>query len=148
MKKLFKWLFRLLLVFLLLIALLVLFLDPIAKSLTERQIRRQTGLDVTIGKLSIGLRNPTVTIENFKLINSPEFGDSLFMAIPQMLVQYDLQSLRSRKIHLDLVRLNLGELHVVQGKDGKTNLQALQERQKQKESGSGSGSAASAVEFE
>src|SRR6266404_4990669 len=146
MKKLFKWLVRLMLVFVLLIALLIFFLDPIAKSLMERQIRRQTGLDVTIGKLSIGLRNPMLTVENFKLINSPEFGDSLFIAIPQLLIQYDLQALRSRKIHLNLVALNLGELHVVQGKDGKTNLQALQEREKQKDSGSGTG--ASAVEFE
>ncbi len=66
MKKLFKWLFRLLLVLFLFVLVLILCLNPIAKFLTERQIRNQTGLDVTIGKLSIGLGKPTLAIENFR----------------------------------------------------------------------------------
>ena len=74
MKKLFKWLFRLVLVLVLLIVLLILFLDPIAKAVAERRIRDQTGLPVKIGKLSIGLRRPTLSIENFKLGNSPISG--------------------------------------------------------------------------
>jgi len=142
MKKLFKWLVRLFLALVLLILLLILFLDPIAKYVAERQIRQQTGLAVMIGKVFIGLRNPTLAIENFKLINAPEFGDSVFIDIPELLVQYDFEALRSSKIHLTLVRFNLGELHIVQNKDGKTNLQALQERQKQGKSGSDSGAAA------
>jgi len=130
MKKLFKWIFRLFLVFVLLLALLILFLDPIAKSVAERQIRQHTGLQVMIGRLSIGLRNPTLTVENFKLFNSDDFGRSTFLDIPALHIEYDLQAIRSKRVHLNLVRLNLGELHVVQSKDGKTNLQALQERQK------------------
>ena len=74
MKKLFKWLFRLALVLVLLIVLLILFRDPIAKGLVERRIRQQTGLPVKIGKLTVGLRRPTLFIENFKLGNSPDFG--------------------------------------------------------------------------
>jgi len=71
---------------------------------------------------------------DFKLYNPPEFGGSTFIDIPELRVQYDLQGLRSKKVRLNLVRLNLGELHIVQNKDGKTNLRALQERQKQKPS--------------
>src|SRR6185503_15587880 len=128
MKKLFKWLFRLVLVLILLIVLLIVFLDPIAKSVVERRIRQQTGLPVKIGKLSIGLRQPTLSIENFKLGNSPDFGGSTFIDIPLLRVQYDLLALRSRRIHLNAVVLNLGELHVVENREGKTNLQAVQER--------------------
>jgi len=146
MKKLFKWLFRLFLVLVLLVALLILFLDPIAKSLVERQIRQQTGLDVTIGRLSIGLKSPTLAIENLKLFNSAEFGGSTFVDIPELRVLYDLEALRSRKLHLQTMRCNLGELHIVQNKDGKTNLQALQERRTEQESGSGS--SAPAAEFQ
>ena len=150
MKKLFKWIFRLFLILflilVLLVALLILFLDPIAKSLAERQIRQQTGLGVTIGRLSIGLKSPTLAIENLKLLNTAEFGGSSFVDIPELRVLYDLEALRSRKLHLEMMRCNLGELHIVQNKDGKTNLQALQERRKQQESGSGS--SAPAVEFQ
>jgi uncharacterized protein involved in outer membrane biogenesis len=139
MKKLFKWLFRLVLVLVFLIVLLILFLDPIAKAVAEKRIRDKTGLPVKIGKLSIGLRRPTLSIENFKLGNSPDFGGSTFIDVPLLRVQYDLPALRARRIHLNTVLLNLAELHIVQNKDGKTNLQALQERGKEKSSASGSG---------
>jgi len=144
MKKLFKWLFRLLLVLFLFVLVLILCLNPIAKFLTERQIRNQTGLDVTIGKLSIGLGKPTLAIENFRLYNSSDFGRSIFLAVPEVRVQYDLPALRQKRIHLNLVQLNLGELHIVQNKNGKTNLQALQGRQNPSSSASG----ASPVQFE
>ena len=146
MKKLFKWLFRLVLVLVVLIVLLVVFLDPIAKALVERQIRQQTGLPVKIGKLSVGLRRPTLSIENFKLGNSPGFGGSTFIDVPLLQVQYDLPALRSRRIHLNTVLLNLATLHVVQNKDGKTNLQAVQERARERSSSSGSGG--TTAEFE
>jgi uncharacterized protein involved in outer membrane biogenesis len=146
MKKLFKWLFRLALVLVLLIVLLILFLDPIAKALVERRIRQQTGLPVKIGKLSLGLKRPTLSIENFKLGNSLDFGGSTFIDVPLLRVQYDLPALRSRRIHLNTVLLNLGELHIVQNKNGKTNLQAVQERAKEKSSSSDSGGAT--AEFE
>ena len=145
MKKLFKWLFRLALVLVLLIVLLILFLDPIAKALVERRIRQQTGLPVKIGKLTVGLRRPTLSIENFKLGNSPDFGGSTFIDVPLLRIQYDLPTLRARRIHLNTVLLNLGELHIVQNKNGRTNLQALQEQQKQKSSASASGE--SGLEF-
>jgi uncharacterized protein involved in outer membrane biogenesis len=134
MKKLFKWLFRLLIVLVILVLVLVLFIDRIAKSLAERQIHEQTGMEVKIGKLTIGLKSPTVTVLNFKLINPPEFGGSPFLDVPELRMNYDLSGLLSRKIHLNLLRFNLAELHIVQNKDGKTNVRAVQERQKQKES--------------
>jgi uncharacterized protein involved in outer membrane biogenesis len=146
MKKLFKWLFRVVLVLVLLIILLIVFLDPIAKALVERQIRRETGLPVSIGKMSVGLRSPTLSVENFRLGNSPDFGGSTFITIPALRVQYDWPALRARKIHLNTLFFNLGELHIVQNKDGKTNLQAVQERAKEKSSASGSGGGS--VEFE
>ena len=146
MKKLFKWVFRLVLVLVVLIILLILFLDPIARAIAERRIRDHTGLPVKIGKLSIGLRQPTLSVQNFKLGNSPDFGGTSFIDIPLLRIQYDLTALRSRKIHLNTVFLNLGELHIVQNKDGKSNLQALQERAKEKSSLPGSSTAA--AEFE
>ncbi len=141
MKKLFKWLFRLLLVLILLVVLLILFLNPIARTVAERRIHDQTGLPVKIGKVSIGLRQPTLSVENFKLGNSAEFGSSTFIDIPLVRVQYDLPALRARRIHLNTVLFNLGELHIVQNKDGKTNLQALQERGKEKPLSTGFGGA-------
>src|ERR1051325_2361813 len=137
MKKLFKWVFRLFLVLALVILVLILFLDPIAKAVAERQIRAQTGLEVKIGRVSVGLRSPTLAVEGFRLWNAPEFGDSIFIDVPAVSIRYDLEALRSRRVHLNLVRFNLGELHIVQNKEGRTNLQYLQERKNPKGSGRG-----------
>src|SRR5436309_14982293 len=118
MKKLFKWFFRLILVLVLLAVLLVLFLDPIAKALAERQIREQTGLEVKIGKASIGLRSPTLALENFKQVNSPDFGGSTFIDTPELHAQYHLPALRARKVHSNLMRINPGEMHIIKDKEG------------------------------
>jgi len=150
MKKLFKRLFKLLLWLLIVVVVLagalVLFMDQIAKGFAERQIRERTGMETRIGKLTIGLKSPTVTVLNAKLINPPEFGGSPFLDVPELRLAYDLSALRSWKIHVTQLRMNLAELHIVQNKDGRTNLRALQERQKQKEPASGTG--ASKIEFE
>ena len=139
MKKLFKWVLRLVVVLVVLLVLLILFLNPIAKTLAERWIRDQSGLPVKIGKLSVGLRQPTLSIQNLKLGNPDDFGDSTFIDIPLIRIQYDLPALRARRIHLNTVHCNLAELHIVQSKDGKTNLQAVRERAKEKSASSGSG---------
>src|SRR5207253_4593725 len=52
---------------------------------------------------------------------------------------------RSRKVHLNSVLFNLAELHVVQNKEGKSNLQAVQERGMEK---SPSAPGRAPVEFE
>jgi len=134
MKKLFKWLFRLVLVLVILILLLIVFLDPIARVVAERLVKEQTGMETRIGKVRVGLKSPSLAIENLELINSAEFGGSRFLSVPELRVDYDIPALRDSKIHLTLVRFNLGEMHIVQSKDGRTNVRALQERQKQKSS--------------
>jgi len=134
MKKLFKWLFRLLIVLVILLVVLVLCLDRIATSLAERQIREQTGMEPKIGKLTIGLKSPTITVLDFKLMNPPEFGGSPFLDIKELHVNYDLSALLSGKIHLNLLRFNLAELHIVRNKAGKTNYKAVEEHKKEKES--------------
>jgi uncharacterized protein involved in outer membrane biogenesis len=129
MRRLFRWAFRLVLLVVILLVALVVFMDSIVRALAEREIRSATGMDVKIGSFSIGLVSPVITIENFKLYNTAEFGGSPFVDLPELRVEYSLRALCSRKLHCKLVRFNLAELNVVQNKDGKTNLQALQDRQ-------------------
>jgi len=139
MKKLFKWVFRLVLALVIILALLVLFRDNIAKAAVARQIRNETGMAVTIGRVNIGISSPTVTIQNFILMNTADFGESRFLDVPEVHAEYDRAGLFSGKVHLKLLRFNLGEIHVVQNKDGKTNLQALAERKKRRKPVDGSG---------
>ncbi len=122
MFRLIKWLFILLFVAVTLIVGLLLSKDAIAKAAAEQQIRAQTGMDVKIGRFSIGLLSPVVTIENFKLYNTPEFGGTPFLDIPELHIEFDRGALAQRKLHITLLRLNLAELTVVRSDAGRTNI--------------------------
>src|SRR5215218_3075556 len=107
MKFVFRWIFRLFILVLILVIAGILLLDTIAKAVAEYRIKRETGLDVKIGKLEIGILNPKVTIENFVIYNSAEFGGSPLIDMPELHVEYDRPALLSHKLHYKLVRLNL-----------------------------------------
>lgn len=127
-RRLFRWALYLFIIFVVLVVAGILLLDTIVREVAEYRIRAETGMGVKIGKLSIGLLNPTVTIENFKMYNTPEFGGSQCLDIPELHVEYDRQAARAGKIHLKLVRFNLAEVDVLQDKNGHSNFDELQKR--------------------
>ncbi len=122
MLRLIKWLFLLLFVAVALIVGLLLSKDAIAKAAAEQQIRAQTGMDVKIGRFSIGLLSPVVTIENLKLYNTPEFGGTPFLDIRELHLEYDRAAFARRQLRITLLRLNLAELTLVRNDTGKTNI--------------------------
>ncbi|MEI9962069.1 MAG: hypothetical protein WDM76_13340 [Limisphaerales bacterium] len=78
MKFIFKWLFRLFLLAIVLLIVAVLSIDPILRVVIQNRIRAQTGMDAEIGKFSLGLVSPVITIKDFKLYNPPAYGGTLF----------------------------------------------------------------------
>lgn len=122
----FRWAFRFLILLLVLVVAGILLLDTIAKAVVEHRLRRATGLDVKIGKLEIGIFNSKVTLENFVVYNSAEFGGSPLVQMPELHVEYDRGALFSRKLHYKLVRFNLAQLNIVENKNGRLNTELLQ----------------------
>jgi hypothetical protein len=141
MKWLFKWLFRLFLLAVVLIVILLLSLNSILRVWVEHRIRAQTGMDAEIGRFSLGLTEPTVTIQNLKLYNPPSFGGTPFLDIPEIHVEYDRAALARHEIHLTLLRFNLGELDIVKNEAGRTNIFSLGVTWPSKKSGAGNGAA-------
>jgi len=131
----FKLIRRLLLwalgLFLLAVALFVaaiLSRNAIVKQIMQSRFRSATGMDVKIGSIDIGLATPTIAIEDFKIYNPPDFGGSLFLSMPEIFVDYDRDALRDHKLHLNLVRINLAEIDIVQDKKGRVNIQSISEK--------------------
>jgi hypothetical protein len=122
MKWLFKWLVRLFLLAVVLVVIFFLSLDTILRLVMQNRIRAQTGMDAEIGKFSLGLAEPTITIKDFKLFNPPSFGGTLFIDIPEVHVEYDRAALARRELHVTLLRFNLGELDIVKNEVGQTNI--------------------------
>jgi uncharacterized protein involved in outer membrane biogenesis len=139
MKSLFKWLFRifvaLFFVFIVLLVVAVLFKDVLAKSLAERNLRDSTGMDAKISKLEVNLGTPTVNLEGLKLYNTPDFGGSTFLDLPELRIEYVPDDIGGGKLHFKTLRLNLAEVHIVKNKNGKTNLEMLQNETKKKSAG-------------
>ena len=125
MKWIFKWLVRLVILAVILIVVFFLSLDTILRLVMQNRIRAQTGMDAEIGKFSLGLAEPTITIKDFKLFNPPSFGGTLFVDIPEIHVEYDRAALARRELHATLLRFNLGELDIVKNEAGQTNIFAI-----------------------
>jgi len=130
MKWLIKWIFRLVLLVVILGGLFVLFKDSVWTMLAERRIRARTGMEVQIGKFSSGLFSQTVTIHNLKLYNTPEFGGTLFLEIPELHLELDPLALPQRQLRFKLVRLDLSEIDIVRNELGRTNIFTLLEKEK------------------
>jgi uncharacterized protein involved in outer membrane biogenesis len=122
MKWLLKWIFRLCLLAGVLLVILLLSFNSILRLYVEHAIHAQTGMDAEIGKLSVGLTTPKLTIQNFKLYNPPDFGGTPFLDIPEIHVEYDPLALAKHQFHVTLLRFNLGELDIVKNEAGQTNL--------------------------
>jgi len=126
MRFIVRWLFRLLILVIVLAVAAVLLLDTSTKALMESRIRSQTGMDVTIGKVEIGLMTPTFRMEGFKLYNSAEFGGTPLIQIPEVFVEYDRDAAARQLLKIKLLRLNISEINVVQHPSGRSNLEVLQ----------------------
>ena len=104
---------------------LILLKDTLVKAVVEHRLRQETGMDVNIAWLEVGLLSPTLTIADLKLYNPAEFGGSPFLQVPDLHVEYRPEPLLFRKLHLNLVRLSVSEVNVVEGRDGRTNVVAV-----------------------
>jgi uncharacterized protein involved in outer membrane biogenesis len=136
MKSLFKWLVRLAITLVLLVIVLlvgfVVLKDPVVKAIAEHNLRAETGMDARISKLEVNFGSPTVNLEGLKLYNPPEFGGSTFIDLPELRVEYATDDIMDRKLHFKTLRINLAEVHIVKNKQGKTNLEMLEENGKAK----------------
>src|SRR5215831_17748646 len=121
----FKWTRRVIFLAVALVVLTLVFRDTIQRNVVEQRIRSATGMDVKIGKYSSSLLSPVVTIEHLKLYNTPEFGGTLFLDIPELHIEIDALDLAHQRLHITMLRLNLAELNVVRNETGQTNLFSL-----------------------
>jgi len=128
-KFVFKWAFRLFLLAVILgvtvVVVAVLSLDSVVRQIMEHNIRAQTGMDAEIGRVSVGILEPRIEINDLKLYNPPSYGGTPFLNIPEIHVEYDREAIAHSKLHLTLVRFNLGELDIVKNEAGQTNIFAL-----------------------
>jgi hypothetical protein len=124
-KTFLKWIIGFVVVVLVLAVIALLALDPIAKRAAEAGIAKSTGLDAKIGRVEIGVFSPKLTVENFKIYNSPEFGGSPLLDLAEFHVEYDREALKEQKLHLKMLRVHLNEVTIVKSVEGKLNIGSI-----------------------
>jgi hypothetical protein len=127
-RRLFRWVFRLLLSLILLVGVVVLLRNPIVRELAERQIRQETGMEAVIGRVRIAVKSAAIRLDNVRLLNPPEYGGQLFADLPDVYIEYDPFALVFRRVRFQRVLFRLDELRLVRDPHGRTNLQALSDR--------------------
>jgi uncharacterized protein involved in outer membrane biogenesis len=134
MRRLFRWLFRIVLSLILLAVILavaaILLADIIAREILVSRVRSETGMEAKISAVHVGLLSPTISIEGFKLYNTPDFGGSVCLDMPELHIEYDPAALRARRIHFTLMRFDLAQLSLVVDKQGRMNLETVKELSK------------------
>ncbi|HWD19145.1 MAG TPA: hypothetical protein VHB20_07685 [Verrucomicrobiae bacterium] len=123
-RRLIRFIFFVAFVVLILAVAAALLKDTLVKEFVQRRIRKATGMDARIGQVEVNFLTPTVTIENLKLYNPPDFGGALCLSMPELHVEYDPGQVRAGRLHLTLMRLNVEEIDIVQDKKGRVNFDA------------------------
>src|SRR4051812_33159887 len=124
-KWIIKWTLRVLTVVVVLVVLVLSLKDSFMRKMVETRIRNETGMEARLGRFSSVIFSPIVTLENLKLYNTPEFGGTLFLDIPELHVEVDSFSLAQHKLRVRLIRLNLAEFDIVKNQAGQTNIMSL-----------------------
>lgn len=107
--------------------------DAIIKSAVVMGIQQVTGTAVEIDKFSLGLWAQKIHIEGLRVYNPEGFPEAVLLNVPQVAVDYDLQALLKKTLHLPLLRFNLQELTLVKNREGELNVDFLKVTQKAKD---------------
>jgi uncharacterized protein involved in outer membrane biogenesis len=131
-KKLLRWLFKLLFLLAALVGLLLLFRHSLVRALLEREIRKETGMEAFIGEVDVGLRSPVLLLQNLRLFNPPGFDRGVFADFPDVYLEYDREALWHRQLRIRALRLDLFEIHFQRNREGKSNFQLMAEQSRQR----------------
>jgi hypothetical protein len=126
-RKILRWLVGILALLMLLIVAAAVFRNPLLKGITCWNISRNTGLRTKIGAVDLDLAGSRLRITGFRIYNTPPFGNSVLVDIPEIYFALDAQDAARGKLHFKEVRFALAEANVVQTTNGLTNLEALKQ---------------------
>jgi hypothetical protein len=118
MRRLFRWVFRILILLVALGGLAVLLRNVVGRAYLESLIRRETGLHPIVGRLHVPLGKPEIVITDFRLMNPPSLSTRPFLDAAEIRVRYDPGGIPLGRLHIRSVEIRLSEATTVRGADG------------------------------
>lgn len=120
-----KWIFRLLVLAVVLVILVLAFTDTIVKEILVAQLNRRIGLESSIEKVDVYFLSSRIKIMNYVLYNSPAFGGSRFLEVPEITLEYDFTHALKGEVLLKLLRIDCSTVNIISDKLNRVNLEEL-----------------------
>jgi uncharacterized protein involved in outer membrane biogenesis len=128
MKKVLK---NLLILVIVLVVVLLVGRNVLIQTATRKVIQSATGFDLEIGRVHVGLLNPSFEVSDLKLINPEDFPERDALEIKTLRVRYDFASLFTDTVHIPEVTVDIPRMIVVTKEDGESNLDRLGGKKKE-----------------
>lgn len=109
----------------------------VLRSVTRHLVFKQTGFDLTVGKVSSSLWKRELTLEDVVLQNPGDYPSAEALEIERLYVRYKPLSFLSDTAEIPVLELHVPRISVVRMPSGKINLQELAERAQQAASPTG-----------
>ena len=103
-------------------------LPHFVKFTAEKRISAATGMQASIGSISMDPSTASIHVQDLRLQNDPSFGGNTFVEMPDLFLQYDQSALLTGRLLLKSVRIQISKIEIVENVDGGFNLAALQQR--------------------
>ncbi|MCK5451251.1 MAG: hypothetical protein KAI70_05760 [Candidatus Omnitrophica bacterium] len=116
---------KILTVFLVLLALLLVFKDKMIEFSIERSCEMVTGVELDIKEMEWDIVKSVIWIKDVKMYNPEGFSYKLLADIPEIYVNYDLSVISRGVMYLREVRVYIKEFDVVKNRQGIVNLSFL-----------------------
>lgn len=122
-----RWFVRVLVLVILAGAALVVFRDTLLRELLSRRIERVTGLGTHLGGVETRFDRaaPALTLTDVVLTNTPDFGGTPMLVLPELRLELDADALRYRELRLRTARVRIDLFSVVRNQRGETNVFAV-----------------------
>ena len=109
----------------LVLVLALIFHNFTAKWLLTAALRWSLGVPVEVEEAHVDLLATQVLFSGIRLGNPEGFPKGVLADIPKLFIDAEISSLWERRLHLETVEINIRELHILRGVDGRINLLAL-----------------------
>ena len=116
---------RIFLIIVIVFCLAVILKDQVLRMMVIYSASKITGAEVSIGRLSFGVINPSIKIKSCYLFNPRGFPNETLLAMPTIEARYKKDALFKKPLHLNTLAVDIQEIVVVKNKDGKLNIEAL-----------------------
>lgn len=107
------------------------FKDQIIRVALTVQMTKIVGAPVHIGGFSLSFLKKNVRIKGFKIYQPAGYSQEVLLDLETVNIDYDLEALLQKRLHLPLVAVRLRELVVIKNRDGKLSVDALGVAQKE-----------------